>query len=195
MACFLLASASIFAQNKVGSFNLQPKAGINVATITNSDGGESRIGFVAGAELEYQATPIFSVSGGLLYSQQGIKFKDTEVDGHDDVDGTIKMDYVNIPVLANIYVSKGLALKVGVQPGFLINHKLKVKAGGVSAEADIDGSSVKDVDMSIPFGISYCYKNIQLDARYYLGMSKVFSDDGSVKNSVLQITLGYKFKL
>ena len=195
MACFLLASASTFARNEVGSFSIQPKVGINIATMTSLDGTDPRDGFVGGAELEYQATPIFSVTAGALYSQQGIKFENFEIDGEDEVGGTIKMDYVNIPILANIYVSKGLALKVGVQPGFLINHKLKVKVDGVSTETNINGSSVKDVDMSIPFGISYCYKNIQLDARYYLGMSKVFSDDGSVKNSVFQITLGYKFKL
>ena len=78
MACFLLASASTFAQNEVGSFSIQPKVGINIATMTSLDGTDPRDGFVGGAELEYQATPIFSVTAGALYSQQGIKFENFE---------------------------------------------------------------------------------------------------------------------
>ena len=112
MACFLLASASTFARNEVGSFSIQPKIGINIATMTSLDGTDPRDGFVGGAELEYQATPIFSLTAGALYSQQGIKFDD------DDITETIKMDYVNIPILANVYVAKGLAVKAGIQPGF-----------------------------------------------------------------------------
>lgn len=199
MACFLLASASTFAQNEVGSFNLQPKAGVNIATMTNSDGGESRIGFVAGAELEYQATSLFSVTAGALYSQQGVKSDD------DDITETIKMDYVNIPILANIYVAKGLAVKAGIQPGFRVNDKVKVKGGGVSAEMSLedalhaagdDDISVKNIDFAIPVGISYQCKHLQFDARYNFGITSAISGDGeSTKNSVLQITVGYKFKL
>ena len=43
------------------------------------------------------------------------------------------MDYVNIPILANFYVAKGFAVKVGIQPGFLVNDKVKVSSNGVSA--------------------------------------------------------------
>ena len=199
MACFLLASASTFARNEVGSFSIQPKVGINIATMTNSDGGESRIGFVAGAELEYQATPIFSVTAGALYSQQGIKSDD------DDITETIKMDYVNIPILANVYVAKGLAVKAGIQPGFRVNDKVKVNGGGVSAEmgledvfhaAGVDNVNVKNVDFAIPVGISYQCNNLQFDARYNFGITSAISADGeSTKNSVFQITVGYKFKL
>ena len=199
IVCLLFASVSTFAQHAVGSFNIQPKIGLNIATMTNSDGGDSRIGFVGGAEFEYQATPIFSLTAGALYSQQGIKSKD------EGVTGTIKMDYVNVPILANIYVAKGLALKAGIQPGFLTNDKAKVESDGVSAEidfkkafrdADMDDADVKDIDFSIPVGISYEYHQFQLDARYNFGVTKAITGDGeSTKNSVFQITLGYKFDL
>lgn len=46
IVCLLFASVSTFAQHAVGSFNIQPKIGLNIATMTNSDGGDSRIGFV-----------------------------------------------------------------------------------------------------------------------------------------------------
>lgn len=197
-ATTLLLSVCTNAQNDVGGWSLQPKAGINLATMTNDDEAMTRIAFVAGAELEYQATPMLSVSAGALYSQQG-----SDADGQ-GMNGTVKMDYVNIPILANYYVTKGLAVKVGIQPGFLVNDKVKVSANGVSAEvglkdaykaAGID-ADISSFDLAIPLGISYEFNHVVLDARYNLSLTKAISAYGeSTKHSVFQITLGYKFGL
>jgi len=199
IASLLFVSASTFAQHAVGSFNIQPKVGFNMATMTNSDGGDSRIGFVGGAEFEYQATPIFSITAGALYSQQGIKSTG------EGVTGTIKMDYVNVPILANFYVAKGFAVKAGIQPGFLVNDKVKVEVNGTSAEVDLEkalrsggmeDAKVKDIDFSIPVGISYENNQLIMDARYNFGVTKAITGNGeSTKNNVFQITLGYKFAL
>lgn len=197
-ATTLLLSVCTNAQNDVGGWSLQPKAGINLATMTNDDEAKTRIAFVAGAELEYQATPMLSVSAGALYSQQG-----SDADGQ-GMNGTVKMDYVNIPILANYYVTKGLAVKVGIQPGFLVNDKVKVSANGVSAEvglkdaykaAGID-ADISSFDLAIPLSISYEFNHVVLDARYNLSLTKAISAYGeSTKHSVFQITLGYKFGL
>jgi len=197
-ATFLLLSVCTNAQNAVGSWSLQPKAGINLATMTNDNEAKTRIAFVAGAELEYQVSPLLSVSAGALYSQQG---SDADSQG---MNGTVKMDYINLPILANYYVTKGFAVKVGIQPGFLVNDKVKVSANGVSAEVglkeayqaagiDVDISSF---DFAIPLGISYEFNHVVLDARYNLSVAKAISAYGeSTKHSVFQITVGYKFGL
>ena len=198
VATALLLGVSTNAQNAVGSWSLQPKAGINVATMTNDDDAKIRVGLVAGAELEYQASPLLSISAGALYSQQGAKAK---VEG---IDGTIKMDYVNVPILANFHVAQGLAVKVGIQPGFLINDKVEVSANGVSSEIGLKESyrsagvdaDISSVDFAIPLGLSYEFSHVVLDARYNLGLTKAISVLGeSTKHSVFQITLGYKFGL
>ena len=76
MAVLMLSSVAAFAQRPVGSLTVQPKIGMNFATLTKADDSESRIGLVAGAELEYQLTDIFSISGGALYSQQGCEWSE-----------------------------------------------------------------------------------------------------------------------
>lgn len=43
-ACLLLASVGTFAQHAKGSFNIQPKVGLNVATMTDNDGSDPRVG-------------------------------------------------------------------------------------------------------------------------------------------------------
>ena len=187
----MMVSAATFAQNEVGQLTIQPKVGVNIANITDSDGADPRIGLAAGAEFEYGLTDNIGLSAGVLYSMQG--FKTTE----EGVDCTLKLDYLNVPILANFYVAKGFAVKLGVQPGFKLSSKAKVKVSGASVEVDandIEGVNVKSIDLSIPVGVSYQYQNIVFDARYNWGVTKIV-DDADSKHSVFQITVGYKFSL
>ena len=192
VAAMMFSSVATFAQHAVGSINLQPKVGVSIANLTDNNSSDARVGLVAGVEGEYQASDIFSVSAGLLYSMQGAK---AEALG---IKSTEKLDYINVPIMANVYVVKGLAVKLGVQPGFKVNDKLDVKIPGLgNTSADLKAKA-KSVDFSIPVGISYEYNNFQVDARYNWGLTKVFDVDNSKlnqKNSVFQITLGYKFDL
>lgn len=181
----LAASTTTFAQNAVGSFSLQPKAGISIADMTDTQGTTSRIGFVGGLEGEYQASDIFSLSLGVNYSQEGFKMKNS--------DNKIKLDYINVPILANVYLTKGLAVKVGVQPGFNVGNSVTVDGNTMSSsKKDYDG--IKSVALSIPVGLSYEISNVVLDARYNWGVTKAFYGLDS-KNSVFQVTIGYKFQL
>lgn len=185
-ALMMFSSVGAFAQHAVGSFNLQPKIGVSIANLTDIKDSDPRVGLVAGVEGEYQASDIFSVSAGVLYSMQGAKANIGNL-----IDATNRLDYINVPIMANVYVVKGLAVKLGVQPGFNVSNKLKVN----NLDAfDNPFAKAQSVDFSIPVGISYEYSNFQLDARYNWGLTKVF-ENGKDKNSVFQITLGYKFDL
>lgn len=179
VAVMVLTSAMTFAQQKEGTLTIQPKVGLNIASLTDFDDSDPRFGVVAGAEFMYQATDMVGLSFGALYSMQGAKYDKA----------TIKLDYINIPILANVYVAPGFAVKLGLQPGFNVNSK--AKSNGVAVEADLDA---KTVDLSIPIGLSYEFNNFVIDGRYNWGVTKVAKNDDS-KNSVFQITLGYKLPL
>ena len=90
-----------------------------------------------------------------------------------------------------------------MQLGFTTDpNKVKVSQNGVNAEVDLEKSfkaagidaKLNKVDVSIPMGVSYEFSNINIDARYNLGLTKIIDQDNS-KNSVFQITVGYKFAL
>lgn len=181
VAVMVLTSAMTFAQQKEGTLTIQPKIGLNIASLTDFDDSDPRFGVVAGAEFMYQATDMVGLSFGALYSMQGAKYDKA----------TTKLDYINIPILANVYVAPGFAVKLGLQPGFNVNSKVKVKGNGGAVEADLDA---KTVDLSIPIGLSYEFNNFVIDGRYNWGVTKVAKNDDS-KNSVFQITLGYKLPL
>ena len=113
----MMVSATTFAQNEVGQLTIQPKVGVNIANITDADDADPRIGLAAGAEFEYGLTDNIGLSAGVLYSMQGVKTIIV------DDDCTSKLDYLNVPILANFYVAKGFAVKLGVQPGFKLSSK------------------------------------------------------------------------
>lgn len=189
LASMLLAFVSVKAQSEVGAFSLRPTVGMNIGFMTNADGSDPRVGLVVGAELEYQATDVFAISGGLLYSQQGAKMNDM------DIDGTMKLDYINVPILANFYVAKGFAFKAGIQPGFNVNDKAKASGSGASVEMGL-GDLSKGFVLAVPIGLSYEFSNIQLDARFNWGVTHAISNSyDSCNSNTFMITLGYKFSL
>lgn len=183
-AVVLLSSVATFAQRAVGTVSLKPQVGVVGATMTEFEKTKMKVGFTAGAELEYQVSDIFSLSGGVMYAQEGVKF-DTGGDfkiGKTKIefkDAKTNLAYINVPVMANVYVVPGLAVKLGVQPAFAV---------------DKGGTKAKGFDLAIPVGLSYEFANVVIDGRYNWGVTKVF-DNLDAKNSVFQVTLGYKFDL
>ena len=194
----ILVSLISFAQHEVGSLLLVPKAGLNISSLSETDHSDYRTGIAAGAEMEYQANSQIAISVGALYSQQGA----TET--INEYDCTYKFDYINFPVLVNFYVAKGLALKVGLEGGILVNEKLKMVGNGFSAEISLEKTlrngdsryTNKSFVAALPIGASYEYKNFQLDARYIIGLTDANECIGeNDKHNLFQLTLGYKFKL
>ncbi len=204
---FLLITAFVMtvsanAQDAVGTLSLKPMAGVTIANFIGKDaeGTDPKIGAIFGGELIYQVSNYCSLSAGLLYSMQGCS-----ADGEGDP--KVSLDYLNLPLLANFYVFKGFALKAGFQFGYLTRAKVSGSGDGIKAEVDMK-DACNDFDFSIPIGISYDINNsFVIEGRYNVGITKpgksdysfmgetFHDDDNNIRNSVFQITLGYKFAL
>ena len=176
IAAMMLAAVTVSAQ-EVGQAFLKPMVGGTLTNVTKAD-GKMKFGLVAGAEFGYMCSEKFGITAGALYTMQGAKGKNGMPD--------LKLEYINVPVLANYYVAPGFAIKAGVQAGFM-------------TKAKSDGDDLKEfynkVDFSIPVGISYEFSDFVIDARYNFGLSKIGKKeytDTSNKNSVIMLTLGYK---
>lgn len=191
IAAMMLMGMGAFAQNEVGQVTLQPKVGMNLATITGDGDQKMKVGLLAGVEAEYGIAENFGLDFGVLYSMEGYKYNH-ELWGNGTLLGTnkinVNLDYINIPILAQFYPVKGFAIKAGVQPAFNVRHK----ASG-DAEGTIDG--VNSFNFSIPVGLSYEYACFVLDARYNIGITKIFKDADQGRNSTFSISIGYKFAL
>lgn len=183
------------AQIETDELTIHPMLGVNIADFTHSPNSDARLGIAAGVELGYQLTPKFGLSVAWMYSQQGaigkVKYRNKKFKER------IYLDYINMPIMANVNIAKGFCVKFGVQPGFNVNSEYEISAVGVNVGGQLSdaGIDVKTFDFSIPIGLSYEFNNaIVIDARYNIGTTNIVSNDDT-KNSVFQFTLGYKFGL
>ena len=197
MAAMMLLSVGAFAQNEVGQLTLQPKAGINIANMTGDLDTKSKIGLVAGVEAEYGIAENFGIAFGALYSMEGFKgnvvaFGGTDASAFLDEDVKYNLDYINIPILAQFYPVKGLAIKAGVQPAFNVRHKT---SSDTDAADKKDIENIKSFNFSIPVGLSYEISDFVIDARYNIGVTTLVKEADQGRNSTFTFTLGYKFAL
>ena len=170
------------AQHEAKSLSLQPKIGLNLSKLTNHFDSDFKPGMVVGLETEWQSKAKFGWSVGLLYSQQGTKYALGEFKY------TYNYNYINVPVLANFYVARNLALKTGLQFGFNVSNGYTIEGPG--SKENRNDPDVKAVEASIPLGVSYEFNQFVVEARYNLGLTYAVP---RTKFSTFQFTLGYRF--
>ena len=194
IAVMVMTTIMVQAQStgrETGAFTLQPKIGAGFGYVSGDwviEPGEKKkavAGIVLGVEGEYYAAKWLSIAAGVNYAMQGWKFN------YMDRSVVTRLNYLNIPMTANIYIVKRLALKTGVQFGFLLNAKDRMNDVNVDIKDDC-----KKFCFAIPVGLSYEYDNFVLDARYNFAISKAIDQPNYGKRShLIQLTLGYKFEL
>ena len=191
MAIMSLVCEAQNTMREIGTFTLQPKIGLGSGYLSGTWAAEPKekrklvAGIVIGAEGEYYAAKWLGVAAGVNYAMQGWKFN------YEDRSEITRLNYLNIPLTANFYVLKGLALKTGVQFGFLLNAKERVH----DVDTDIK-DNCKKFCFSIPVGLSYEFNNIVIDARYNFAVTRVIDNAMDKKRSdLIQLTVGYKFAL
>lgn len=189
------------AQHEEGDVTIQPKVGITISNIT--DGDKSKVNLAYGVEFERFFTDQFSASLGVMFTNQGCKYKVYTDYGDIGVESyPIKLDiyYGTLPIMANYYVLPGLALKAGIQPAFRVKARIEQNGNKIDLDNAIDAmydgndNKLNTFDLSIPVGFSYEFKGITFDTRYNFGVTKLISNsDESIYNKVFIMTLGYKF--
>lgn len=198
MKKIILTAMAVFA---FGFANAQEtkfgaKVGLNIASLTGDvENVSSLVGFQLGGFVEFKISDKFAIQPELLYSAQGGKESFTEEGVK--VEGISKLGYIIIPIMAKYYVAKSFSLEAGPQIGFLTSAKGELKAEGESFEVDIkDG--LESVDFGLNLGAGYDFtEKFSAGLRYNFGLSNIANtdagDDTDVKNSVLSISVGYKF--
>lgn len=187
----LTASAQAEADNtedKSVSFGV--KGGVNFSSMTGEDidNPDSRTSFHVGALVEIPVSDMFSVQAEAMYSGKGFDF---EYEGTDGDNAELQLDYIDVPVLAKVYVTKGLSIEAGPQISFLINEELDSNPNSDSGDIDLD--SAESVDFGLAGGLSFqTDMGIFATGRYSYGLSEIYKDV-DVHNTNFQIGVGYKF--
>ena len=200
---FLVAGAVNAQQPDFGA-----KAGVNFATL-DSDGPfemSGQTGFHFGLVAELKFSEKFSFQPEVLYSIQGAN-AEFSMEGFGSAEETLRLDYVNIPLMAKFYMIPGLSLEVGPQIGVLVKAESEYEYS-FGEETEAGTGDIKDetkaIDFALAGGLAYEFPmGIFVSGRYNLGLSNVadsseelgdeFEEDFKWKNNVIQLSLGYKF--
>ncbi|GGD29732.1 porin family protein [Flavobacterium orientale] len=192
------------------------KGGLNLSNLTGDvEDSKSLFGAHVGAFAEIKITDKFSVQPELLFSMQGAKQEFTYFESFEGFtieeteQTTIKLGYLNLPIMAKFYATENFSLEAGPQIGFLLSAKVDFEytyretfEGVTEVETESGSVDIKDEVKSIDFGFGFgaAYKfteNLSVGARYTLGLSSIAKDfegeSADIKNNVLQVSIGYKF--
>lgn len=175
---FLIAQEKMDIEEKT-ALTLGAKAGLNISDFENGEQAKSLVGFHAGFFGEFDFKNNFSLQPELLFSTQGAKFED----------GNVNLQYCSLPLMAKYFVVPSFYIETGPQLSFLLSAKKR----GVDVR-----DSFKTTDVSLDFGLGYIVSDkISLGLRYNLGIMRlqesIETKDQAIKNSVFQIALGYVF--
>jgi hypothetical protein len=186
------------AQHEEGESTFQPRIGITMSTVTDEEDAKMKLNLTYGIEFEYYVSDKLGLAAGVLFTNQGYQ---SDYYNLDNTKETMKLDnyYTAIPITVNYYLIEGLAIKAGIQPALRVKTRFKMGSEKLDLDDYLDllftnkEVTLNKFDLSIPVGLSYEYNRVTLDARYNIGLTKLYSGiDDSSRNSVITVTLGYK---
>ena len=162
------------------------KGGFNVANLRyeNSTNPDAKFSGYLGVLAHFHVARSFAVQPELVFSGQGAK---------ETVSGTdykLALNYLNLPILAQVMVGDGWRIETGPQFGALLSAKYK--SGGSSSSAKDD---FKTFDLSWAFGVGYLtHSGFGVDVRYNFGLNSIndVTSEG-INNRVFQAGVFYQF--
>lgn len=174
MKRFFTAVILVAAAAQVSAQDLGIKAGVNFSNFSGDDANGFNVltGFHAGIFTEVQLLKHLSFQPELLYSKQGAKYHDTEYE----------LNYLNVPAVFKLYFNSGFNIQAGPQFGLLI-----------SESDNFNGYNSKTYDLGVALGAEFFVTDgLFIQGRYIYGTSSV-SSERDIKNTGIQVSLGYQF--
>lgn len=173
------------------------KAGVTLATVSQDPEGLSswgyRVGLAAGG---YVALPLGSrlaIQAEGLFAQKGAKADD------DGLVTTLKLDYVEVPVLVKYALTHGGARSIHVFGGPSVAFKVRSRATASFGDTTIDtdeDENVENVDFGVAAGGGVDFGKWSIDGRYTFGLSNLTKndpDEGKLRSRAISILAGVRF--
>jgi len=170
-------------------------AGINSSTVGGSDAQDAKrkTGVMAGVSVVAPVSPGFSIEPELLFTMKGAGFSDS------DASGSVKMNYVEIPVLFRGSIPTSTNARpffyAGPDVAFRVSCSLEAVGQGVGGDISCDeleseGVKFKTVDYGIVIGAGASFdvsgKIFTLSLRYDYSLAKLV-EDSNTKHRVLSL--------
>jgi opacity protein-like surface antigen len=204
----LLAVSLLPAVSAAQQWNLNLYGGWSYANLTGGSskmlGGDYRSGFGGGVGGELRMNEDWGWEFGLWYVQKGSKGTfSTDAEGQtflpvEDVtfEGTLDLDYVELPILVNVYfpVGDNADIRGFIGPAFAFRTKAKADGtlDGEAVEVDLQ-DNLDDADITVMIGAGGIFEldriNVLLDFRWDIGATNISKIEGTtIRNSNILFT-------
>ncbi|MEG1634251.1 MAG: porin family protein [Rikenellaceae bacterium] len=183
------AVMSLSASAQYGEFYYGAKLGVNVANMAKTDEGSPVVRLNVGLTTDYRFSYRFALGAELFYSGTGTSGWEAMVVDKKPITDVVhyNLNYINIPIVAKVYLFEGLNVEAGAQVGFMVSAARNYRG----SKSDLDQSALNIVEFSVPLGLMYDFDNgLTVGARMQVGVTEVFEND---KNNILSLAVGYKF--
>ena len=192
----VLIAAAIVCMSASAQVQFGGKVGFDLTNFWGSDVEHGmKPSYQVGLLMEYKMSPKFAIAPEVVFASQGGKFKalDLNLFGLDiEKNVTFNTNYINVPVMLKYYVTPAFSIDLGPQVGFNVYSKYSIE--DVDKAIDVKDNT-KTVDFGVGLGGTYnLSENAFVQARYTMGMTKVFDGDyNKEKNGNIQVAFGMKF--
>ncbi|GGE99865.1 porin family protein [Hymenobacter cavernae] len=165
-----------------GGWNISNVHGDNKNTLSNRDNLNN---FMAGIYAQFALNNKFSVQPEFLYSRKGYRLNKATL----SADSTVRLDYLQIPVLLVYNFLDNVSVHVGPQVSLLAN---------INRDLSISAAGLHSLDYGVVGGLEARIGPARLGARYDLGLAKIYKTSilpagNKVYNQTLQVYLGLGF--
>ncbi len=187
----------LFASAEARIINYGVKGGINFSTLSGSDwlvNSYYKTTFHGGLFLDVSLFGLLGVETGAYFSRKG--YVDiTETDAGDLIqESDYSFNYIDVPVLIRFRPIPLVSLFVGPQGSlFLYDSNVITDAEGNESQdkyeydfSSYDFAVVFGTHTNLPFGAF-------ITASYEFGLLPLYTDNKSIHNRVIKISMGYRF--
>jgi hypothetical protein len=162
-----------------GAFGM--KGGINISSLGGNDSqlGSAKFGLHAGFYYAVRISDRIAFQPELVFSQQGYQINDAFTNAF-----AVNYNYLNLPLIAKIYVADGTSVQLVPQLGYLLNS--------------VELYPIKKFDVALALGLGYEMESgLNFGLRYNLGLINTIANSPNLNlsstNRVFQVSIGYTF--
>lgn len=168
------------------------KGGVNLANLAFDGEGDvassGRPGPLVGLFAVVTVGPL-TVQPEAIYTVKGASI---EVDG---VESDYVVDYLEVPLLARVNVTRRLAVLAGPAFSMRLRARQRISFGASTEEIDV-GDDVEPFDVGLVAGAAVSFGRWFVDGRYTHGLSDADADAGDtvqIRNRVVSVAAGIRF--
>lgn len=203
-ALTLFISASfgmLHAQDNNVNTEFGVKGGFNMSNLYGSgdDVNDNNIlyGFNAGVYATLPISDFVAIQPEVLFTTKGAKL---EYSGLVDGDAKFKLNYIEVPLLVRVNITKNFNVHAGGYASYLVSSKV-TGSGDIEFNEDVNRDDLNKFDAGIAAGVGVDFDPISIGVRYNYGLTTVGKERTvlgntytfpDAKNSNLTLYLSYK---